>query len=314
MLKSVLISVLSACLAVCTTLLIQQWASLSSLQHVPATLVDEPKMEIVSPKHQEDQDNASTSPESPAAVDLAQALGLGRVLLSRGEHEEAALVYRVASTAASTATSDAVAGTNRDLGEAQHGLGLALLAAGRAEDALEACREAELADPELAAASSCVGALLTDAGDTAGALEAFRHAVEKADRVGGTAIVPREAEGAADNIRGRLGAALLAAGEVDEAIATLEMRAGGDPHAAYNLGVAWQSKVCSTLETACMRMIVFVKVPCICAICRVNLMLATKGPAEASYVGLEIRYSKRDNRKHVGNQSRVLHLSCSSPR
>lgn len=252
MLRSVLISVLSACLAVCTTLLIQQWDALSSLQHVPATLVPEPKTEIVSrQQHQEEQDHgsASTNTASLAAIDLAQALGLGRVLLSRGEHEEAALVYRVASSAASSATSDdaAVAGTNRDRAEAQHGLGLALLAAGRAEEALEACKEAELADPELAAASSCVGALLTDAGDTVGALEALRHAAEKAERGSGTATVSREAESAAaDNIRGRLGAALLAAGEVDEAIAALETRARGDSHAAYNLGVAWQSKVCAT--------------------------------------------------------------------
>ncbi|CAN0428397.1 unnamed protein product, partial [Hapterophycus canaliculatus] len=243
MLKSVLISALSACLAVCSTLLIQQWASLSSLQHVPATLVDKAEAEIVLPQHQEEQDSTSTNPASPAAIDLAQALGLGRILLTRGEHEEAALVYRVASAAATTATPDVVGGTKRDRAEAQHGLGLALLAAGRAEEALEACREAELADPELAVASSCVGALLTDAGDTAGALGALRHAAEKADRGGGgMASMSREVEWAADSIRGRLGAALLAAGEVDEAIAVLETRAGGDPHAAYNLGVAWQSK------------------------------------------------------------------------
>ncbi|CAM9865312.1 unnamed protein product [Scytosiphon promiscuus] len=245
MLKSVLISVLSACLAVCITLLIQQWESLSSLQHVPATLDPEPKTEIVSQQHQEGQDStSSTNPAVPAAIDLAQALGLGRILLSRGEHEEAALVYRVASATASGArsSSDSVSGTNRDRAEAQHGLGLALLAAGRADEALEACREAELADPELAAASSCVGALLTDAGDTVGALEALRNAADKADRGGGTETVSREVEGAADSIRGRLGAALLAAGEVDEAIVALGARAGGDPHAAYNLGVAWQSK------------------------------------------------------------------------
>ncbi|CAM9338444.1 unnamed protein product [Ectocarpus fasciculatus] len=237
MLKSALTSALSACLAVFTTLLYQQWAGPSpqlQQQHV-----------TVSPKIDREQELAGSpniTPPSPTAVDLAQALGLGRVLLSRGEHDEAALVYRVAASAASARDS------NREHGEAQHGLGLALLATGRPEEALEACREAERLDPDLPTATSCVGAILTDAGDIAGALTALRHAAEKAERGGATAGLWRDAEGTADTIHGRLGAALLAAGEVDEAIEVLTRvelearRAGGDPHAAYNLGVAWQTK------------------------------------------------------------------------
>ncbi|CAM9759864.1 unnamed protein product [Ectocarpus sp. 6 AP-2014] len=237
MLKSALTSALSACLAVFTTLLYQQWASPSpqlQQQHVPvATKID---------REQELAGSPSTAPPSPTTVDLAQALGLGRVLLSRGEHEEAALVYRVAASAAAAVDS------NREHGEAQHGLGLALLATGRPEEALVACREAERLDPDLPSATSCIGAILTDAGDIAGALTALRHAAEKTERGEVTVGLWRDAEGTADTIHGRLGAALLAAGEVDEAIEVLTRvelearRAGGDPHAAYNLGVAWQTK------------------------------------------------------------------------
>ncbi|CAM9449648.1 unnamed protein product [Ectocarpus sp. 4 AP-2014] len=237
MLRSALTSALSACLAVFTTLLYQQWASPSpqlQQQHVPVAMKIDREQELAG--------SPSTAPPSPTTVDLAQALGLGRVLLSRGEHEEAALVYRVAASAA------AAIDANREQGEAQHGLGLALLATGRPEEALVACREAERLDPDLPTATSCIGAILTDAGNIAGALTALRHAAEKAERGGVTAGLWRDAEGTADTIHGRLGTALLASGEVDEAIEVLTRvelearRAGGDPHAAYNLGVAWQTK------------------------------------------------------------------------
>lgn len=246
MLKSALISALSAFLAVCTTLLYQQWLSPQAAadiqQHVASIRVGTAEIDVQ--QHQQDssnteqqQDTSNTNPPSPTKIDLAQALGLGRVLLARGEQEEAALVYRVAAAEA-VAAHDGDVGTNRDGREAQHGLGLALLAAGRPEEALEACREAERLDSFSAEASACVGALLTGAGDTTGAVEALGRAVEKA-------VASREEAGTIDAMRGRLGGALLDAGEVDEAISVMAGGSGnsGDPHMAYNLGVAWQTKV-----------------------------------------------------------------------
>lgn len=233
MLRSALISALSACLAVCTTLLYQHYwlnpAGLAVHQHVPAIPADTDARQQL--------DSPDTIESSPNEIDLAQALGLGRVLLSRGEQEEAALVYRVAAAAATRAhTGDA--GTNRDGGEAQHGLGLALLAVGRAEEALEACREAERLDSSSAAASSCVGALMAEAGDITGAVEALRRALEKA-------VVAREGSDTVETIRGRLGGALLDAGEVEEAISVMtEDGNANNANIAYNLGVAWQAKVC----------------------------------------------------------------------
>ena len=143
------------------------------------------------------------------------------------------MAFRVAAAAA------AGTGTNQNHAEAKHGLGLALRAAGRPDEALEACREAERLDAELAVASECVGALLTESEDIVGALKALRSAAEKAE--GGATT--------AGEIHGRLGVALLAAGEVDEAIPALKRALEGtaldsrDYFAAYNLGVAWQSKV-----------------------------------------------------------------------
>ena len=250
MLRSALISALSACLAVCTTLLFQQyWLSPSTntqqQQHVPAAAVSTAQTDAQQQQQQQQhQGSSDTIPPPPTAIDLAQALGLGRVLLSRGEQEEAALVYRVAAAAALDAAAGnsnnagGDAGTNRDGGEAQHGLGLALLAAGRPEEALEACREAERLDRSSAAASSCVGALLTGAGDASGAVQALRRALEKAVAAG-------EGGETVDDIRGRLGGALLDAGEVDEAISVLTGggASGNNGNVAYNLGVAWQTKV-----------------------------------------------------------------------
>lgn len=228
MLRSALISALSACLAVCTTLLLQHYllspADTALHQHVPADK-----------DAGQQQDSADIVPPAANAIDLAQALGLGRVLLSRGESEEAALVYRVAAATAVTAGD---AGTNKDGGEAQHGLGLALLAVGRPEEALEACLEAERLDGSSAAASLCVGVLLVEAGDTTGAVDAFRRALEKA-------VAAREDSETVDTIRGRLGGALLDAGEVDEAISAMTDGANGNNgNVAYHLGVAWQTKVC----------------------------------------------------------------------
>lgn len=245
MLRSALISVLSACLAVCTTLLFQKyWLSTTAgpQQHVPATAATTAKTDAQQHHQEGTSHTIPPPPPPPPGIDLAQALGLGRVLLSRGEQEEAALVYRVAAQA-TAALEDAAgsegggAGTNRDGGEAHHGLGLALLAAGRLGEALEACREAERLDRLSAAASSCVGALLTKAGDTSGAVQALRRALEKA-------VVAREGSETVDDIRGRLGGALLDAGEVDEAISVLTSgTAGTNGNVAYNLGVAWQTKV-----------------------------------------------------------------------
>lgn len=233
MLRSLLISSLSACLAVFTTLQYQAWISTppSPADTTAATAAFVPPVsdnteQVVVPAATVQQDSITT-------IDTAQALGLGRVLLARGEAEEAALAFHVA-----------YAGTSRNnhKGEAKHGLGLALRAAGRSDEALEACREAELLDPQLAAASACIGTLLTEAGDGAGALKALRSAATKVDDAG-----LEEAD-----VNGRLGAALVAAGEVDEAIPVLRRAlatagsVGGDarhPHVAYNLGVAWQSKV-----------------------------------------------------------------------
>lgn len=238
MLRSLLISALSACLAVFTTLQYQAWTSVppspadTTSTRTPAasgpSVVSDNTEEEAAPADIGQQDDGSTT------IDIAQALGLGRVLLARGEADEAALAFRVAYSGASR---------SNHKGEAKHGLGLALRAAGRPDEALEACREAELLDPQLAVASACIGALLTEAGDGAGALEALRSAAEKVDDAG-----PENAD-----VNGRLGAALVAAGEVDEAIPVLRRAlaaaagsVGGDagrPHVAYNLGVAWQSKV-----------------------------------------------------------------------
>lgn len=253
MLKSLLISALSACLAVWATLQYQQRvldpprpSPLASKDHTNlAAATDDGSNSEADPKllkqqeaQQQDQQQEqqhSSSDVIPTSIDLAQALGLGRVLLARGEPEESALAFRVAATAAAAAA----AGTNQRYyhAEAKHGLGLALRAAGRPDEALEACREAERLDPELAVASACVGALLTESEDIVGALKALRSAAEKVERGGAS----REGGG----IHGRLGAALLAAGEVDEAIPALVRALEGteDHHAAYNLGVAWQSKV-----------------------------------------------------------------------
>lgn len=233
MLRSALISALSACLAVCTTLLFQNYwlgpADTAVHQHVPATTPAD-----TADARQQQEDSTDNVAPAANAIDLAQALGLGRVLLSRGEPEEAALVYRVAAaTALSAHAGDA--GTNRDGGEAQHGLGLALLAVGRPQEALDACLEAERLDSSSAEASLCVGVLLVEAGDTAGAVAAFRRALAKA-------AVAREGSEAVDAIRGRLGGALLDAGEVDEAISV--MADGNNGNIAYHLGVAWQTKVC----------------------------------------------------------------------
>eukprot|EP00903_Cladosiphon_okamuranus_P010815 g10217.t1 len=231
MLRSALISALSACLAVCTTLLFQHFLfnpPYTAVHNAPATPADTAA--------RQQQDSSDFVAPSANAIDLAQALGLGRILLSRGEPEEAALVYRVAAaTAVGAHTPDA--GTNRDGGEAQHGLGLALLAVGRPEEALEACLEAERLDSSSAEATLCVGALLVEAGDTTGAVDAFRRALEKA-------MVAREGNDTVVAIRGRLGGALLDAGEVDEAISVMTdgNSSSSNGNIAYHLGVAWQTK------------------------------------------------------------------------
>lgn len=234
MLRSFLISALSACLAVCTTLLYQHyWLSnppgSTAVHDVPAAIPADTDAG-------QQEESSDTTASATNAIDLAQALGLGRVLLSRGEQEEAALVYRVAAaTALRSHTGDV--GTNKDGGEAQHGLGLALLAVGRSEEALEACLEAERIDSSSAPASLCVGALLAENGDTTGAVEALRRALEKAS-------VAREGSETVDTIRGRLGGVLLDAGEVDEAISVMTHdNNGNNDNIAYNLGVAWQTKV-----------------------------------------------------------------------
>ena len=235
MLRSALISALSACLAVCTTLLFQHYwfgpADTAVHQHVPA-------IPAADTDARRQQDSADIAAPAANAIDLAQALGLGRVLLSRGEPEEAALVYRVA-TATALSAHDGDPGTNRDGGEAQHGLGLALLAVGRPQEALEACVEAERLDSSSAESSLCVGVLLVETGDTAGAVDAFRRALSRA-------AVAREGSETFDAIRGRLGGALLDAGEVDEAISVMaDDNNGNNGNIAYHLGVAWQTKVCS---------------------------------------------------------------------
>ncbi|CAM9719081.1 unnamed protein product, partial [Choristocarpus tenellus] len=154
-----------------------------------------------------------------STIDHEQALALGRILTSRDEHEEAALAFRLASTARPEGSA-----------EAQLGLGLALRSSGRPTDAIEACTEAERLDPTLAAAHACLGSLLSEAGDGVRAVTAFRRA---------GALEPNSAEAA-----GRLGAALVGVGEADEATTVLAraLAMGGDPLAAYNLGVAWQLK------------------------------------------------------------------------
>ena len=253
MLKSLLISALSACLAVWATLQYQQRVldpprpsfedtkihtdDDGSINEGDPQLLQQQRQQQQQQQQQQEQqqEHHSSNDDISASIDLAQALGLGRVLLARGEPEESALAFRVAAAAA--------AGTsqNHHHAEAKHGLGLALGAAGRPDEALEACQEAERLDPELAVASACVGALLTESEDIAGALKALRSAAEKVEKGGATRAA---AEGG--GIHGRLGAALLAAGKVDEAIPALVRALEGkarDHHAAYNLGVAWQSKV-----------------------------------------------------------------------
>lgn len=210
----------SACLAVVATVFVQQYR----LDQVP--LLDEPRavpsLDLVS-----NQQPAQDGTTHDQAIDVAQALDLGRVLLTRGEPEEAALAFRVAAKATGERRNGRVA-----TAEAKHGLGLALRAAGRASEALDACREAERLNPQLAVASICVGSLLTEAGAWESALVALRRAVE---------LEPDAAEP-----NGSLGAALVATGQADEAISILARAMAANPrdsHATYNLGVAWQSKV-----------------------------------------------------------------------
>lgn len=265
MLKSLLLSALSACLAVWATLQYQQrvdprpsvgpedtslpiladdgdHGSSSNIEadHKLLLLHQEQHQQHQQQQQEQQEQQEQHSSLTPASIDVAQALGLGRVLLARGEPEESALAFRVAAAAAAAA---AGTGTNQDHAEAKHGLGLALRAAGRPEEALEACQEAERLDAELAVASACVGALLTESEDIVGALEALRSAAKKLENAKTMNRV------SAEGIHGRLGAALLAAGEVDEAITALTRALEGtaldsrDHHAAYNLGVAWQSKV-----------------------------------------------------------------------
>lgn len=255
---SVLVAVLSACVAVWTTLRFQ------ALLVPPASLPEKIYQPLILTAINDRDDGDSKGSTAPrvdgagtatglaerkenqhgtvaAVIDLAQALGIGRVLLARGQPEEAALAFRVAATAAAESTSETNgndtpdgSGRRTQAAEANHGLGLALRAAGRPIEALTACRAAERLDPGLAAASVCVGALLTERGDSAGAVAALRRAAFL-EQDGGEA-------------QGRLGAALLAAGEVEEAILVLVQALEVDKmdaHSAYNLGVAWQSKVCT---------------------------------------------------------------------
>lgn len=248
--RSVLGSALSACLAVWATLQYQQYQTAhsndnnnndhriisSATIHVEDKSPEEAATSTTDTNAQQHQqpangDEGAVQEQNQDIIDLDQALGLGRVLLARGEPEEAALAFRLAAAAAArdSTTPDRHVAT----AQAKHGLGLALRATGRPHEALQACREAEALDPQLALAFVCVGALLTEAGNAAGAVIALRRAAELQG--------PETADAT-----GRLGAALVAAGEVDEAIPAL-MRAMAadtrDPHTAYNLGVAWQSKV-----------------------------------------------------------------------
>lgn len=183
-----------------------------------------------------------------AVVDIAQTLSLGRVLLARGEAEEAALAFRLAAANVGSAHDEKHLYQGSTAAEAHYGLGLALRAAGRPGEALSACREAERLDPNSAPAAICVGALLTEIGDVEAALTTLRRAaqLEPSDgRVGSGGEAGSIGGGRGEASR-RLGAALLAAGYVEEAIPVL-MRAltmnSGDAHSAYNLGVAWQNEV-----------------------------------------------------------------------
>src|SRR5258708_17699670 len=58
----------------------------------------------------------------------------------------------------------------------QHDLGFLCLQAARLPEAVAAFRAALAADPRFAQASLCLGIALQEQGDTAGALEGFRHA------------------------------------------------------------------------------------------------------------------------------------------
>lgn len=229
--NSALTSVASACVAVLVTLQYRAYLPPTAITQGKNNPLRSPSASSTPTQEERDRQQVTAG----SAVDLAQALGLGRVLLSKGEPEEAALAFRIAANAALAITGDAIAcdGQRQVAAEAHHGLGLALRAAGRESEALSACQEAERLDPSLAAASMCVGALLTDVGDSEAALAALRRAVEL------------ESDGSGE-ASSRLGAALVAAGEVEEAIPVL-MRALAmdkmDYHSAYNLGVAWQSKV-----------------------------------------------------------------------
>ncbi|CAM9926555.1 unnamed protein product, partial [Discosporangium mesarthrocarpum] len=175
--------------------------------------------------------SSAAQPRGPAGasdISYSQALGLGHVLLARGEPEEAALAFRLACD------------SRPDSAQAFLGLGLSLDAAGphHAPEALEACSRAESLDPSMSEAAACLGSLLAEAGDGPGALAALRRAV---------ALDPR----ASSEVVGRLGAVLLREGETREAAEVLSgvlaAAAGGsngaggeeDATAAYNLGVAW---------------------------------------------------------------------------
>lgn len=198
------------------------------------------------------QDASTPTTETPqgaaAVVDIAQTLSLGRVLLARGDAEEAALAFRLAAANAGSAHDEKQPNHGSTAAEAHHGLGLALRAAGRPGEALSSCREAERLDPKSSPAAICVGALLTEIGDAEAALTALRRAaqLEQADgKVGGGGEAGSIGGGRGEASR-RLGAALLAAGYGEEAIPVL-MRAltmnSEDAHSAYNLGVAWQNEV-----------------------------------------------------------------------
>lgn len=227
--NSALTSVVSACVAVLVTLQYRSYIPPAALDNLPASSITGS-----TPTKGTSRERDSQRLTAGTAVDLAQALGLGRVLLAKGEPEEAALAFRIAANAAVSITGDTIAhDVQVSAAEAYHGLGLALRAAGRVNEALSACQEAERLGPSLAAASICVGALLTEAGDTAEALTVLRRAAE----------LESDGEGEASSM---LGAALVAAGEVEEAIPVLTRALAMDKmdvHSAYNLGVAWQNKV-----------------------------------------------------------------------
>lgn len=61
---------------------------------------------------------------------------------------------------------------------------------------------------------------------------------------GEVVVEPPTVEASEDTaVHGSLGAELVAAGDVDEGIRVLEAETSADAYNAYNLGVAWQSKV-----------------------------------------------------------------------